>query len=393
MIYLDNAATTQIAPEVLDAMMPYLTEEFGNAGSLHSLGRRAADAIAKARKQVADCIGAKPEQIIFTSGGTEANNLVFKGLAPYLKSQNKTHIITSKIEHDSVLNTVKEMNIKHGFDVSYLDVTNKDRVPIEIDRGIQEVINENTGIVSVMYVNNETGLVNNVLQACVSAHTNGVLFHTDGVQALGSIEIDVDKLGCDFLSISSHKIHGAKGTGALYVRNPELLSSLLTGGEEQEFGYRGGTENVAGIVGFGKACELISLNFEQNRNRVQYLKKLFYDVLLHNLTECGLGMSLHLNGTSPYHNGKILNLRFEDVDAQTLVLYLDANGVCVSAGSACRSHESEPSNTLLAIGLTPDEARSSVRFSFSHYLTDEQVFEAAKITAYAVQVLGDELNG
>ena len=391
MIYLDNAATTQIAPEVLDAMMPYLTEEFGNAGSLHSLGRRAADAIAKARKQVADCIGAKPEQIIFTSGGTEANNFVFKGLAPYLKSQNKTHIITSKIEHDSVLNTVKEMNIKHGFDVSYLDITNG-RV-LEIDQREQETLNENIGLVSVMYVNNETGLVNNIRQACVFAHTNGALFHTDGVQALGSIEIDVDELGCDFLSLSSHKIHGAKGTGALYVRNPEILGSLLTGGEEQEFGHRGGTENVAGIVGFGKACELTTLNFEQNRNRVMYLKRLFYDVLLHNLTECGLGMYLHLNGTSPYHNGKILNLRFEGVDAQTLVLYLDNNGVCVSAGSACRSHESEPSNTLLAIGLTPDEARSSVRFSFSHYLTDEQVFEAAKTTAYAVQVLGGELNG
>lgn len=393
MIYLDNAATTQIAPEVLEAMMPYLTDEYGNAGSLYALGRRAADAIARAREQVADCIGARAEQIIFTSGGTEANNLVFKGLAPYLKAQGKTHLVTTKTEHDSVLNTVKEMCIKYGFYVSYLDVNDNGRVPVGIAEGIQGTTNENTGLVSMMYVNNEIGSVNHIQQACMIAHEKGVLFHTDCVQALGSIEIDVERLGCDFLSISSHKIHGAKGVGALYVRNPELLSSLITGGEEQEFGYRGGTENVAGIVGFGKACELTKQNFEQNRNRVMYLKKLFYDVLLHNLTEYGLGAYLHFNGISPYHNGKILNLRFEGVDAQTLVLYLDTKGVCVSAGSACRSHESEPSKVLLAIGLTPEEARNSVRFSFSHYLTDEQVFEAAKITASAIQVLGGELNG
>lgn len=393
MIYLDNAATTQIAPEVLEAMMPYLTDEYGNAGSLYALGRRAADAVAHARQQVADCIGARPEQIIFTSGGTEANNLVFKGLASYLKSQGKTHLVTTKIEHDSVLNTVKEMCIKHGFYVSYLDVTDEGRVPVGIAEGIRGTINENTGLVSVMYVNNEIGSVNHIQQACALAHEKGVLFHTDCVQALGGIEIDVERLDCDFLSISSHKIHGAKGVGALYVKNPELLSSLVTGGEEQEFGLRGGTENVAGIVGFGKACELTKQNFEQNKNRVVYLKGLFYDVLLHNLTECGLGMYLHLNGISPYHNGKILNLRFEGIDAQTLVLYLDTKGVCVSAGSACRSHESEPSKVLLAIGLTPEEARNSVRFSFSHYLTDEQVFEAAKITASAIQVLGGELNG
>lgn len=392
MIYLDNAATTKIAPEVLEAMMPYLTDEYGNAGSLYALGRRAADAVAHARKQVADCIGARPEQIIFTSGGTEANNLVFKGLVSYLKSQGKTHLITTEIEHDSVLNTVKEMCIKHQFYVSYLGVDNNGVVPMGIAEQIRKTINEETGLISMMYVNNEIGSVNHIQQACAIAHENGVLFHTDCVQALGSIKIDVEKLGCDFLSISSHKIHGTKGVGALYVRHPELLSSLITGGEEQEFGYRGGTENVAGIVGFGKACEIAERDLKQNQTRIIYLKRLFYGTLLHNLAERGLDDCLHLNGILPHHNGKILNLRFDGIDAQTLVLYLDTKGVCISAGSACRSRESQPSNVLLAIGLTPDEARSSVRFSFSHYLTDEQVLEAAKITASAIQVLGGVLN-
>lgn len=393
MIYLDNAATTQVAPEVIDAMMPYLTDDYGNAGSLYSLGRQAAEAVANARSQVANCIGAQPEQIIFTSGGAEANNLAFKGIAPDLKSKGKTHLITTKIEHDSVLNTVKEMNIKDGFDISYLEVNREGRVPVGITEEIRKTINDNTGLISMMYVNNEIGSVNHIQQACMIAHNGGVLFHTDCVQALGSIEIDVEKLGCDFLSISSHKIHGAKGTGALYVRNPKLLSPLIIGGEEQEFGYRGGTENVAGIVGFGKACELMQQNFNKTQERITYLKKLFFDVLLHNLKDFGLDMCMSFNGISPYHSGKILNLRFKNIDAQTLVLYLDTKGVCVSAGSACRSRESKPSNVLLAIGLTPDEARSSVRFSFSHYLTDEQVFEAAKITASAIQVLGGELNG
>lgn len=394
MIYLDNAATTQIAPEVLEAMMPYLTDEYGNAGSLYALGRRAAEAVAQAREQVADCIGAKPEQIIFTSGGTEANNLVFKGLAPYLKTQDRTHLITTKIEHDSVLNTVKEMCIKHEFDVSYLDVKDVRQVPAGVAIGLKEIINENTGLVSMMYVNNEIGSVNNVQEACEIAHKHDALFHTDCVQALGDIDIDVMQLGCDFLSMSSHKIHGAKGVGALYAKDPTLLHPLITGGYDQEFSLRGGTENVSGIVGFGKACEMIKQNIQERQSRILSLKQLFLDVLCNTLIEYGLeDLKCFFNGASPICKGKILNLRFRDIDAQTLVLYLDNKGVCVSAGSACRSRESKPSPVLLAIGLNPEEARNSVRFSFSHYLTDEQVVEAAKITASAIQVLSGELNG
>lgn len=391
MIYLDNAATTKIAPEVLETMMPYLTDEFGNAGSLYALGRRAAEAVAKARKQVADCIGARPEQIIFTSGGTEANNLVFKGLAPYLKEHGKTHLITSKVEHDSVLNTVQEMNIKHGFDVSYLEVNKSWEVSAGVATGLREALTRNTGLVSMMYINNEIGSVNNIQKACEVAHAHGVLFHSDCVQALGEIDIDVTELGCDFISISSHKIHGAKGIGALYVKDPTLLGSLITGGENQEFGIRGGTENVAGIVGFGKACEMVKHNIFDRQERVLFLKKIFFDVLCNALIEQGLGnLKCSFNGASPMRKGKILNLCFRDIDAQTLVLYLDTQGICVSAGSACRSHESEPSPVLLAIGLTPDEARSSFRVSFSHYLTDEQVCDAAKTIAFAIKLLVGE---
>ena len=386
MIYLDNAATTQVAPEVLEAMMPYLTDEFGNASSLYALGRRASEAVETARKQVADCIGAKPEQIIFTSGGTEANNLVFKGLAPYLKSCNKSRIIVSNAEHDSVLNTVQEMMIKREFDVSYLSVSSNGCIPLGKADILTPAIREDTGLASLMYVNNEIGSVNHIAQASKICHDHGVLLHTDCVQALGVIRIDVRELDCDFLTISSHKIHGVKGVGALYAKNPSLLTPLINGGVGQEYGLRAGTENVAGIVAFGKACELVSSNLETAQSRMNYLRDLFLKVLLGNLDV----ESVCCNNSKYNNVGKILSLRVEGIDAQTLVLYLDTKGVCVSAGSACRSHESRPSRTLLAIGLSPEDARSTIRISFSHYLTDEQVFDAAKIMASAIKVLGEQ---
>lgn len=384
MIYLDNAATTEIDPSVLRAMLPYLQSEYGNAGSLHTLGRSAANAIKKAREQVARSIGAYPEQIIFTSGGTEANNLVLKGLIPYLSQNNKKHIITSKVEHDSILNTVKEMNIKHGFDISFLNVNSDGEVINDLDSAIKP----NTGLVSVMYINNEVGTINQIYDICQSCHEKNVLFHTDCVQALGSVEINVKKLDCDFMSISSHKIHGAKGVGALYVKHPELIYPLVTGGAGQEFGLRGGTENVSGIVGFGHACELLQDRLPFIKNHIPSLKCLFYNILLQSLLQYKLSHILHINGECNLTNAsKILNLRFENIDAQTLVLCLDSNGVCASAGSACRNHESKPSDVLLSMGLSSEEAQNSVRFSFSHSLTHEQVFDAAQITASCIKDL------
>lgn len=385
MIYLDNAATTQIAPEVLDAMMPYLTDNFGNAGTLYSLGRKAADAVAHARQQVADMLNCSPEQIIFTSGGTEANNLVFSGLQPYLRKIKKTNIITSPIEHDSVLKAVKKMCTKSVFDVTFLNPT---KIGLITSQSVNRAITSTTGLVSVMHTNNETGTVNPINIIGDVCNAKNVLFHTDCVQAAGSRELNVNKLGCDFLSLSSHKIHGPKGVGVLYAKDKSILSPVICGGSEQEFGVRGGTENVAGIVGLGKACELISKNLEGYSQHTFKLKTLFCRRLVKELEKFGLEKSLHINASTT--DSKVINLRFDRVDGQTLVLLLDSKGIFISAGSACRSHNSEPSHVLLGIGLSPDEARESVRVSFSHNQSEGEVLVAAAEIGECVATLVKE---
>lgn len=392
MIYLDNAATTQIHPEVLDAMLPYLTEEYGNAGAMYGLGRRAANAVAEARRQVANLIGCEPSQVIFTSGGSEANNLVFSGLRPYLLANGKTHIITSAVEHDSVLKAVKSVCnplccntknvIKSDFYATFLGVNSKCEVSIE---GLIDSINERTGLVSVMYVNNETGATNPVHTIGRICNQRNVLFHTDCVQAAGFQNINVNSIGCDFLSISSHKINAPKGIGALYVRDLSTLSPIIHGGESQEFGYRGGTENVPGIVGFGKACDILTRNIKPDSQRANELKNIFITSLRKCLSDIGLKNIMHINSAT--ERSKILNLRFDNVDGQTLLLMLDANGICVSAGSACNSHESKPSHVLKAMGLTDDEARDSIRVSFSHLQKTEEVVQAAKIMSHCIHIL------
>lgn len=386
MIYLDNAATTPISPKVLDAMLPYFKEEYGNAGAVYGLGRRAAEAIAKSRQQVADFVGAKPEQIIFTSGGTEANNLAILGCRRYLKEKGKTHIITSSVEHDSVLQSVKALcrnekdNIKDGFYASFLDVDSTGYVS---ENSVAEEITDKTGLVSVMCVNNEVGTKNPVASIGCICKGNDVLFHTDCVQAAGTWKLNVDEIHCDFMSISSHKIHGPKGVGALYVRDKSYLSSLINGGAVQEFGLRGGTENVAGIVGFGAACELMAEGLETYMRAVASCKQCFYNVL----KERGLDQYMTINGTKPSDLSKVLNITFEGIDAETLLLMLDSEGVCVSAGSACQSHESKPSHVLTAMGLTSEQARSSIRISFSEMTGLSEVKKAASILAECVKTL------
>lgn len=392
MIYLDNAATTQIHPTVLDAMMPYLTDFYGNAGSLYSLGRKSAGAIENARKQVADFIGCTPEHIIFTSGGTESNNMVFAGLRNYLIDNNKTHIIASAVEHDSVINSVnalvksternKKDCIKPVFYSDFLPVNNKCQVSIE---SVKELIGENTGLVSVMYVNNETGAINPVNEVGAICKENDVLFHTDCVQAAGMNPIDVEEMNCDFLSISSHKIHGPKGVGALYIRDISLITPMINGGTMQEYGLRGGTENIAGIVGFGKACEIARKN--QQIDAGKFIVELKNEFLQHLSNSKYM---FYLNSYSQY--SKVINLRIDDIDAQTLLLMLDNKDICVSAGSACRSHESEPSRVLLAIGLTPEQARGSIRISFStsNNLNDAKLASEAIIDC--VKILKDGID-
>lgn len=391
MIYLDSASTTPIDPIVLDAMMPYLKEQYGNPGTLYEIGRSAKHAVEKAREQVASFIGAEPQQIIFTSGGTEANNMVFFSLAKHLLTFGKNHIITSAVEHDSVLKAVKEMCIKHGFYNTTLGVDEEGRI---IPKDVQSAIDDyRTGIVSVMYVNNETGSENDVEEIAGMCKQKGVLFHTDCVQAASSCKIDVRQIGCDFLSLSSHKLYGPKGCGALFVNHSDerplknVLSPFVCGGASQEFGLRGGTENVAAIVGFGKACELMQSQLHDIDVRTSTLKQIFYTELKRMLDAHGLGDILHVNGDFLIKHGKILNIRFDGVDGETLLLMLDGVGVCVSAGSACRSHASEPSHVLTAMGIEPDDARHSIRVSFSKMNTESDVVRAASLVSECVKEL------
>lgn len=380
MIYLDNAATTQIAPLVLEEMMPYLKNEYGNPGTIYALGRKAANAVAQARQKVADFIGASPEQIIFTSGGSEANTIAIRCTRKYLESVGKSIILTSSIEHDSVLRATD------GIPSLQIGV---DEFGIVHTENLEQILDENLGIglVSIMFVNNETGSVNPVAKIGEVCAKHGVLFHTDCVQAAGCKPIDVNEIGCDFLSLSSHKIHGAKGVGALFVKNKELLTPQIYGGAMQEFGLRSGTENVAGIVGFGKACELTGRGGEKCLKTVSYYKEMFYDRLIKELCKYNLNKIVSINGNPITSKGKTLNLRFEGVDAETLLLMLDAQGVYISSGSACRSHESQPSRVLTAMGLTQDQARDSVRVSFSVFNTSCEVIKAAKIMAECIILL------
>lgn len=399
MIYLDNAATTKIDPEVLAEMMPYLTDQYGNAGTIYTLGREANKAVELARERVAEFLGTTPEHIIFTSGGSEANNLVFYGY-PW------KHILTTTIEHDSIRTAAVDL-ISKGTIVDFISSGDKykehdpayHKYPPEDERSIlnydplddegiiresvlEKEIKPGTDLVSVMYVNNETGCVNDVCEIGNFLKEKKIMFHVDAVQAAGSIPLDVDTIGCDFLSISGHKIHAPKGVGALYVRNPSMLNPIIHGGAEQEFGKRGGTENVAGIVGMGKACSLLTpQRILEIGEQVGDLKQWF----LRSIRRVGY---VTKNGFT-YNDSpqKILNLRFKGVDAETLILMLDAKGVCVSAGSACRSHESEPSYVLRAMGISDEDARSSIRVSFSKDNTFEEVIEAGEKCVECVELL------
>lgn len=383
MVYLDNASTTKINNEILEVMLPYMTDEFGNAGSIHALGRKAASAINKAREQVANLLECDVENIIFTSGGSEANNLVFSGLQDYLTKSNRTHIVTTAVEHDSVIKSIENICTKFAFGATFLCVNN--RCKLDIDSLKEELLDSKVGLVSAMYVNNETGSVNDVKQIAKVAHKSGALFHTDCVQAAGHKAIHVDKIGCDFMSISSHKIGGPKGVGALYVKDKSLLTPSIFGGREQEYGLRGGTENVAGIVGFGKACEITKMFLRSSQRQLRDINDLFLGQLRLELKRLGLCHILHVNGE--VNGGNILNLRFDNVDGETLVLALDAKQVYVSAGSACRSHESEPSRVLLGMGLTPDQARDSIRVSFAPTQNYGAIVFSAKTIAYCVKSL------
>lgn len=383
LIYLDNAATTKIHPDVVERMLPYLVDGYGNAGARYSIGIDALNAVNTAREKVAGLIRASPEQIIFTSGGTESNNFVFNGIIPYLRSIGKTKVITSSVEHDSVLNAVG--NLPEDFTVDYVGV--KKDGTINLDELRMKTFREDVGLVSVMYENNETGAINPIVEVGKICRFNKALFHTDCVQAAGFVPIDVRKIGCDFLSISSHKIHGPKGVGALYAKDKTLLTPIIRGGSRQEFGLRGGTENVAGIVGFGEACEIFTDYTDSSVvGRALYYSSYFLNELVKQLDGYGIRDRLHINIGVPSVLSKTLSIRFDGVDSETLMLMLDAYGICVSAGSACKSREAEPSRVLTAI-MGDEEARQTVRVSFSILNNERELMVAAYIMANCVSVL------
>lgn len=381
MIYLDNAATTKLDKRVFDAMLPYLTEEYGNPGGQYALGRRAKDAIEKAREQVAAMIGAEPDQIIFTSGGTESNNTAwacFEDFYPH----GSARIATSSIEHHSVLQRAINANLEDRAKVSFVEPDQYGRITAEAFLAAID----GAQYASIMHTNNETGVKNDINQIGKICRENYIHFHTDCVQAAGTNKLDVDKMNCDFLSLSSHKIHGPKGVGALYIRD-RVIHPMIFGGDNQEFGLRGGTENVPGIVGFGKACEIVTNEISQIRQMVYELYQGFYYRLAERIADAGLSNIFHVNGFYMIPGNKVINIRFGGVDGETLRTMLDANGICVSAGSACQSLEQKPSHVLTAMGLSDEDARNSIRVSFSRMNTEEEVLSAADTIVQCVKML------
>ena len=375
MIYLDNAATTRVSQRVVEAMMPYFTEMYGNAGSIHTMGRDAAKALQKAREQCAKPINADPNDIIFTSGGSEANTLAIRGLTDFLRRADKRHIITLSVEHPSVLMPIKHQ-FHNGFEVTYLPV---DRNGCLDDQILTDSFRNDTGLVSIMGVNNETGNSYDLQKIGAKCREHGALFHTDCVQAYGNMLIDVCKYNIDFLSVSGHKFHAPKGVGFLFAKNKEILSPIVLGGG-QEKGVRSGTENIPAIVGMGAAAEDIFKNQSYYAEQNDYKRNLFLNELTKEVGE------FRVNG-SPHKGSKTVNLSFDGVDGETLLLLLNSRGIFVSAGSACSSNSAVPSYVLTAIGLTDEEARSSIRVSFSEFTTHEEICEAAYVIADSIKKL------
>ena len=359
--YFDNAATTKIKPEILNEMMPYLTEEYGNPSSLYSIGRSAKRAVERARTQVSNLINANRNEIYFTGCGTESDNTALKGIANSYKDKGN-HIITSKIEHNAILESCKTLE-KNGFKITYLNV---DRDGIINLQELENAISKNTILISIMFANNEIGTIEPIKQISKIAKKNNIIFHTDAVQAIGNVPIDVEELGIDMLSMSGHKICAPKGIGALYVRNGIEFEKFMNGGH-QEKNRRAGTENLAGIVGLGKACELARVNLRYHIEYVKRLRDYYHLLVLNNINNVKINGSIEnrLPGNS--------NISFMGVDSTALLLELDKKGICCSAGSACNSGESVPSHVLTSIGLDSEMARSALRVTFGDNNSKEEV--------------------
>ena len=362
-IYLDNHATTPMDPRVLDAMVPYFTKYFGNAASRnHEFGWVAEQAVDKARKQIADLIGASPREIIFTSGATESDNLAIKGVAE-MYAEKGNHIITAATEHKAVLDTCKKLE-KNGYRVTYLPVKGDGLIDLDM---LRESITDKTILVTIMYANNEIGVIQPVAEIGKICREKGVLFHTDGVQAIGKVPVDVNRDHIDLMSITAHKLYGPKGVGALYVRrkNPRVQLTAQMDGGGHERGMRSGTLNVPGIVGLGEACAICQREMPEETKRLQYLRDKLRNKLESELDE------VYLNGSWEHRLPHSLNLSFAYVEGESLLMGI--NDVAVSSGSACTSATLEPSYVLKALGLGDDIAHSSIRFGIGRFNTEEEI--------------------
>ena len=359
--YFDNSATTRVKDEVFKEMIPYLSIEYGNPSSLYSIGRSAKRAISEARRRVASLINCSPEEIYFTSCGSESDNTALKGIA-YANKEKGNHIITSKIEHPAILNSCKNLENK-GFKISYIDVDKDGMLNLE---KLESEITDQTILISIMYANNEIGTIEPIKEIAQIAHSHGIIFHTDAVQAVGNIPIDVRKMNIDMLSLSGHKLYAPKGIGALYVKSGIKFERFMDGGH-QEKNKRSGTENVAEIVALGKACQIAEKNIEQYQQKLKNLRDYCLKKIQEKIPD------IHINGTMERRLPGNINISFKDLNSGELLLRLDEVGICASGGSACSSKEASPSHVLTAIGLPSEFSKGALRLTFGDYNSIEDV--------------------
>ncbi|MDC0153646.1 cysteine desulfurase [Nitrosopumilus sp.] len=373
MIYLDNAASTQIHDDVLNSMLPFLKEQYGNPSSIHRYGRLTRKAIHKARKQIASLINADPAEILITSGGTESNNTALVGISSQFPS---SQIITSSIEHDAILEPCKKL-ISNGFQVDYLSVDKFGMIDVS---DLQNIISKKTSLVSVMFGNNEVGTIQPIKEIAKTCHENQILFHTDAVQAVGKIPVDVRELGIDSLSISSHKLHGPKGVGALYIKDGVKIDPIILGGG-QEFRLRSGTENVASIVGFGKACEIAQNNLDENNTLIKKLQSALVKKVLEEIPQ------VTFNG---HLESRLLNnahFTFLGVNGEDLIIKLDEYGIAASTGSACSVNTQKASHVLESMGFSLEQITGSLRLTVGIFNTENEINETVDILKKVVKEL------
>ncbi|HPH48281.1 MAG TPA: cysteine desulfurase NifS [Methanothrix sp.] len=372
-IYMDHSATTPVAAEVLEAMLPYFSQRFGNASSLHGFGREAKEALEESRQRVARLLNAHPREIVFTSGGTESDNLALRGIA-YKNRNSGRHIITSQIEHPAILETCHSLE-REGFSVTYLPVNREGLIELsELERAIRP----DTILISIMHANNEVGTIQPLEEVGRLAADRDIYLHTDAVQTVGKIPVDVEAMGADLLSLSAHKLYGPKGVGALYIRRGTKMQSLSTGGGHER-NLRSGTENVAGIVGLARAADLAREEMAAEGQRLVQLRDRLAALVL------GRVKDAWVNGSMEKRLPGSLNFGFSYVEGESLLLYLDSKGIAVSTGSACSSHKLEPSHVLLALGLKPEECHGSLRITMGRSNNKEQVDYVAECIAEAVE--------